>query len=89
VRALIGTFAAANPTGFNRPDGTGYAFIADAVLELDRFNPQMAARLAGAFKTWRQLESRRRALVESELGRISGSPDLSRDCFEIISKTLA
>ncbi len=89
VRALIGTFAAANPTGFNRPDGTGYAFIADAVLELDRFNPQMAARLAGAFKTWRQLESRRRALVESELGRISGSPDLSRDCFEIVSKTLA
>ena len=89
VRALIGTFAAANPTGFHSADGAGYAFIADAVLELDRFNPQMAARLAGAFKTWRQLEPGRRAQAEAELERIANSPDLSRDCFEIVSKTLA
>jgi aminopeptidase N len=30
VRALIGSFAAANPTQFNRPDGAGYAFLASA-----------------------------------------------------------
>ena len=48
VRALIGTFAVANPVGFNRPDGRGYEFVADWVLELDGFNPQVAARLLGA-----------------------------------------
>ncbi|MFI5026889.1 MAG: aminopeptidase N, partial [Solirubrobacterales bacterium] len=45
VRALIGTFAMANPINFNRPDGKGYAFVADRVLELDAFIPQMAARM--------------------------------------------
>ena len=58
VRALIGTFAAANPVKFNRPDGAGYDFVADRVLELDRFNPQIAARLLGAFRSWRTLETR-------------------------------
>ena len=48
VRALIGTFAAANPVQFNRPDGAGYAFLADQVLALDRINPQIAARMLGA-----------------------------------------
>ena len=45
VRALIGTFAMANPVSFNRPDGRGYEFLADRVLEIDAFNPQVAARL--------------------------------------------
>src|SRR5262249_25553354 len=34
VRALIGAFAGGNPTQFNRADGAGYDFVADAVLTL-------------------------------------------------------
>src|SRR4029079_4054425 len=49
VRALIGTFAMANPVNFNRPDGKGYEFLGDRVLEIDTFNPQVAARLLSAF----------------------------------------
>ena len=50
VRALIGTFAQANPTQFNRPDGAGYDFVAEAVMTLDDINAQVAARLVGAFR---------------------------------------
>ena len=57
VRALIGAFAHANQTQFNRADGAGYDFVADTVLALDPKNPQVAARLATAFRSWRALEA--------------------------------
>ncbi|MEZ5923938.1 MAG: aminopeptidase N [Hyphomicrobiaceae bacterium] len=88
VRALIGALATANPSVFNRPDGKGYAFIADRVLEIDKFNPQVAARLLGAFRSWRSLEAQRRALARKALRRIAKTPRLSRDVFEIVTKTL-
>ncbi|GAB4225248.1 MAG: aminopeptidase N [Methyloligellaceae bacterium] len=88
VRALYGAFANMNPTGFNRADGAGYAFVADAILEIDRFNPQIAARLAGAFKSWRMLEPERRKQAEQTLKRIAGTQKLSRDTYEIVTKTL-
>ncbi len=49
VRALIGSFALNNPVQFNRPDGAGYEFVAETVLALDKFNPQIAARILGSF----------------------------------------
>ncbi len=58
VRSLIGAFAAGNQTQFNASDGGGYDFIADIVVELDRKNPQVAARLLAAFKSWRSLEAK-------------------------------
>ena len=57
VRALIGAFAQVNHTQFNRLDGAGYDFVADFVLALDPKNPQVAARLMGAFRSWRALEA--------------------------------
>jgi aminopeptidase N len=89
VRSLVGTFAMANPNGFNAPDGEGYRVLADTVIALDARNPQVAARIATAFRSWRMLESNRRALVEAELSRILATPRLSRDVFEIVSKSLA
>jgi aminopeptidase N len=88
VRALIGTFAAANPVNFNRPDGKGYDFLADRVLELDAFNPQIAARMLSAFRGWRMLEPVRRAAAESTLQRVAKAKPLSNDVFEIVSKML-
>ena len=88
VRALIGAFANMNPTGFNRADGAGYGLVADTVLEIDKFNPQISARLLGAFKSWRMLEPIRQEKAESALKRISLHENLSRDLFEIVTKTL-
>ena len=88
VHALIGAFAWGNPVNFNRPDGQGYAFVADRVLEIDAFNPQIAARLLSAFRSWKNLEPERRQAAKKTLQRIARSKPLSHDVFEIVSKTL-
>jgi aminopeptidase N len=89
VRSLIGSFAQVNHTQFNRLDGAGYNFIANVVLELDPKNPQVAARLMGAFRSWRALEAKRRAQAEAALRRVAAAPSLSRDVHDIVARTLA
>ncbi len=88
VRALIGAFAA-NPTQFNRADGAGYDFLAGNVLALDPKNPQLAARLTTAFRTWHTLEQGRRCKAQAALERIKGAPSLSRDLADIVERALA
>jgi aminopeptidase N len=89
VRSLIGAFAQGNPTQFNRRDGAGYDFIAEAVLQLDPKNPQVAARLMTAFRTWRTLEATRRGKAEAALARIAAAPSLSRDVSDIVTRARA
>ena len=89
VRAVIGAFAQGNPTQFNRADGAGYEFVADTVLALDTKNPQVSARLATAFRTWRTLEEDRRGKAEAALKRIKAAPNLSRDLSDIVERALA
>ena len=88
VRALIGAFAHGNLTQFNRADGAGYSFVADAILEIDPKNPQLAARLATSFRTWRMFEAGRRTLAEAHLRRIRSSSNLSRDLADIVERAL-
>ena len=87
VRALIGAFAA-NPTQFNRADGAGYDFVAGNVLALDPKNPQLAARLSTAFRTWRTLEQGRRGKAQAALERIKATASLSRDLADIVERAL-
>jgi aminopeptidase N len=87
VRALIGSFAMANPVAFHRADGTGYRQVAELVAELDAINPQVAARLAGAFARWRRYEPGRAELMHAELERLAGGR-LSPDVGEIVTAAL-
>jgi aminopeptidase N len=89
VRALISAFALSNQKEFNRADGAGYDFIADTVLALDPKNPQLAARLLSAFKSWRMLEPTRRARAEATLRRVAATPSLSPDVGDIVRRALA
>src|SRR6185503_13360008 len=79
VRALIHAFALANQKEFNRADGAVYNFIVDTVLGLDPKNPQLAARLLASLKSWRVLESGRRALAQTALRRVADAATLSPD----------
>jgi aminopeptidase N len=88
VRALVGNFALMNPVQFNRPDGAGYMFVINQVLAIDGFNPQIAARMLAAFRSWRTLEPERRRLARKALTKVAKSANLSRDVFEIVSRTL-
>ncbi|HKI50836.1 MAG TPA: aminopeptidase N [Geothermobacteraceae bacterium] len=88
VRALIGAFASGNPAAFHAEDGSGYAFIADRVLELDRLNPQIAARLVSSFNRWRKFDANRQELIIMQLQRIAGTAKLSANVREIVEKCL-
>jgi aminopeptidase N len=87
IRALIGSFTQANPTGFNRADGAGYALLAGQALAIDQFNPHVAARLLGAFESWRILEPGRQARAKAVLEGLAAK-SLSTDSYEIVTKTL-
>jgi aminopeptidase N len=89
VRALLGTFSVRNQVRFHDPTGAGYRLLADAVLELDALNPQAAARLVGAFASWQRLQAPRREAMRTELARIVARQDLSKDVYELASKSLA
>jgi aminopeptidase N len=89
VRALIHAFALGNQREFNRPDGAGYELVADIVLSLDPKNPQLAARLLSAFKSWRVLEEGRRGRAQAALRRVSAAPALSPDVSDIVTRALA
>jgi aminopeptidase N len=88
VRAVVGAFANGNPTRFHALDGSGYDLLERVVLELDPKNPQLAARLLSALRSWRSLEARRRGLAEQTLRRIVAAPDLSADVSDIATRAL-
>ena len=87
ARSLIGSFSR-NVPHFHAEDGSGYRFIADKVIEIDRFNPQVAARLVQAFNLCNKLEPHRKNLVKQELQRIRAQDGLSKDVGEIVGKIL-
>ena len=87
ARALLGSFSR-NVPHFHAADGSGYAFLAGQIGRIDRFNPQIAARLAQAFNICAQLEPQRRSLMRTELQKLAANPALSKDSGEIIGKIL-
>jgi aminopeptidase N len=88
LRALLGSFAMSNPTGFNRADGAGYAFLAERIIDIDKRNPQVAARILTAMRSWRSLEPARAAHVRSALIEIDTSGPLSPDVRDLIDRML-
>ena len=87
VRALVGAFTQSNPRHFHAIDGSGYAFLTDVLIEMDKINPQIAARLATPYTRWQRLNAPRQALIKQQLARLAAL-DLSRDLRELVLKSL-
>jgi len=85
---LIHTFCMANPAGFHQWNGGGYAFWAEAVLELDLINPQVAARLARAADRWRSFAEPYQSKMRAALEQVAANPKLSADVREVVNKAL-
>ena len=89
MRALLGTFAMANPVHFHAADGEGYRLVTEAILELDALNPQVAARLATSLVRWRRFDAARQERMRAALERIVARPGVSPDVYEVASRALA
>jgi aminopeptidase N len=87
VRALIGAFTS-NQVRFHDISGTGYRFLAEAIIRLDPSNPQVAARLVTPLGQWRRYDTSRQSLMRAELQRILARGELSRNTHEMVSKSL-
>ena len=88
VRALIGAFAG-NHLRFHSANGEGYQLVGEVIRALDPLNPQVAARLAGAFESWRRYDGGRQALMKGEIQAIHGLSGISPNLFEITGKMLS
>jgi aminopeptidase N len=88
LRALLGGFAG-NLIHFHAPDGSGYRFMARRILEIDTFNSLLAGRMANVFSKFPKLDAARKELMRSELEKILAKDKLSKDVYEIVSKTLS
>ncbi len=88
VRSLIGAFAFSNPVRFHSPGGEGYAFFGDMMLELDRLNPAVAARMLTALRDWKRYDPARRGKMQALLERLKSADALSENATEIVYRSL-
>ncbi len=86
-RALFGGLYM-NPAGFHDPSGAGYHLLADWLLRLDPVNPQIAARMSGAFETWRLYDTDRQAMMRAQLQRIAATKGISPNTGEMVARML-
>ena len=88
ARSVVFSYCNANPGGFHRADGAGYAFWAEQVLALDALNPQVAARLARSLDRWARLAEPYRAAARAAIERVAGHDGLSNDVREVVTRAL-
>lgn len=88
ARALVAAFAMRNLRAFHAADGSGYAFLADAVREADKLNPALAARLMTPFESWRRFDDVRQARARESLEGLARTA-VSRNVQEMTARTLA
>lgn len=89
VRSVVGTFAFYNTAHFHKADGSGYAYVANKIIKLNGVNPQVASRIITPFLKWSKYEGSHSEMMRAQLLRIADTPDLSKDLFEKVSKSLS
>ena len=88
IRALVGSFAG-NQVRFHDASGAGYRLYTDTIIQLDPTNGRVAARMVSPLGQWRRFDAGRQGLMRAELQRILALPNLSRNTFEMASKSIA
>ncbi|MDO9400600.1 MAG: aminopeptidase N [Polaromonas sp.] len=89
ARSVIFSYCNANPGAFHRADAAGYLFWSERVVELDAFNPQVAARLARALDRWKKLAEPYRSAAREAIERVAAKTNLSNDTREVVTRALA
>jgi aminopeptidase N len=88
ARSLFGSFGQ-NLKWFHAPDGEGYKLLAEYILKMDAINEQLAARMAGPFKSWKSFDASLHPHAKAALQSILDAPgERSAGVYEIVSKSL-
>lgn len=87
IRSLLRGFLS-NQLKFHAEDGSGYRYMADKIIEIDSYNPQIAANVCKQLKFLKKVEGKRYQALKTELERIKSSSNLSSDTLEVVNKNL-
>lgn len=88
ARSVIGVFCHGNHRNFHAANGSGYAFAAEQIIQLDPLNAQLAARIARCFDRWKKFDETHQAHAREALETILGTSKLSKDTHEVVSRAL-
>lgn len=88
LRSVYSVFANANPALFHAADGSGYRWIAEAVMQVDAKNPQVAARLVTPLTRWQKMPAGNARAMQEQLRRVEQRDTVSTDVLELVSKSL-
>ena len=88
MRSVVSVFAA-NMAHFHAAGGAAYEWLGGVVEKVDKMNPQVSSRLAGAFALHKRYDAERGALMRAQLARIKELPGVSKDVFEVCTRSLA
>ena len=88
VYALIGPFGQRNTVNFHQLTGAGYSFLREVVQQLDKLNPQVAARMVKPLTAWKRYDKERQNLMRKQLELLGQDKNLSPDLYELITKSL-
>jgi len=89
LRAVIAAFCGMNAINFHVADGEGYRFLTDQIVKLNASNPQMASRLLNPLTKWKKYPPEVQTRMREALQRVMAQQNLSKDVFEVVSKSLA
>jgi aminopeptidase N len=89
VRSLYSGFINSNIAALNDESGAAYQIIIDKIIEIDAFNPQLAARMAKGLDFINKLDEGRKSKFTKQMVRLKNTSNLSSDTLEIVTKNLA
>ncbi len=89
VYALLRTFCENNLFNFHEASGSGYKFLTEQIITIDKFNPQVAAFLAVSLTNGHNLDKKRQRLLKQQLVKLNKTPRISANVYEIITKALS
>jgi len=87
IRAVLGAFMIGNTPGFHAADGSGYSYMANRLVEIDKRNPQIAARMALPMTRMANYDQPRQDLMRAALATIRAGA-ASNDLKEVVDKAL-
>ena len=88
TRSLLVNFSRFNPVRFHDISGEGYELLANQIIRLDKLNPHMSARILAPLSNWKRYDGKRQKLMRAELERILLVDKLSKNVYELVSKSM-
>ena len=87
LRSVLSTFQKENVLLFHANDSSGYKFVSEQIANIDKNNPQAAARLILPLTRFKNYSSERKIKIKNVLKSIN-KQFISNDLSEIIEKAL-